>query len=167
MKENKLEKQFEFLKHVFLFKDDFMFNFYRQLFRQMDLNKPWGNSIWLTSHLQDLIMDSYPEFYERISVQVVENWKSCKDPLKACGMINIRFVLKWPSNIVIRDEHLDMYKEVFKFVMKIKWALYTLNHLYFDGKRKRLSQLFLNDLFYRIKSESRRRNKQTSNRSFQ
>lgn len=143
-----LEKQFLFLKNVFLFNDDLIFPLYRRIFQQVKIllvkfyfnapfqlnsNGAWGNNTWLTSYLQDIIMDRYPLFYKDCTVEVKNYWKLCTDPLKACKMINIHYIIRWPVNIIIRDEHMVMYGDLFQFILKIKWALYTLNHLYFAG----------------------------------
>lgn len=94
----------------------------------------WGNSVWLTSHLQDVIMDQYPNFYEDCTVQVNEMWKQCRDSLKACSLLTIQYEIKWPLSIIITEEQIIMYKEIFEIVLKLKWALYTTNHLVFGGK---------------------------------
>lgn len=77
-------------------------------------------------------MDAYPEFCDNCTVQTGENWKNCRDSLTALRLVNVRFVVKWPINIIIRTEHLEMYCEIFEFNMKIKWALHTLGHLLFS-----------------------------------
>lgn len=88
----------------------------------------------LTSYFRDQIMDVYSEFCDSCTVKTGKNWNNCRDPLSALHLINIRFVVKWPINIIIRLEHLDMYYEIFEFNMQIKWALYTLGHLLFNRK---------------------------------
>ncbi|KAJ3650794.1 hypothetical protein Zmor_016873 [Zophobas morio] len=127
-----LDKQFDFLNHIFLFSDDLIFPFYRRLFEKMNTtNANWGNSVWLTSHLQDVIMDLYPTFSDDCSVQVKDFWKQCRDSLEACTLLNVQYDIKWPLSIIITTEHIAMYKEVFHFLLKLKWALYTVNHLFF------------------------------------
>lgn len=78
-------------------------------------------------------MDVYPEFCDSCTVKTEADWKNCRDSLTALHLISIRFVVKWPINIIIRMEHLEMYYEIFEFNMKIKWALHTLGHLSFNG----------------------------------
>ena len=147
-----LDKQFDFLNHIFLFSDDLIFPFYRRLFEKVFLydcvfllyythvsqmnttNANWGNSVWLTSHLQDVIMDLYPTFSDDCSVQVKDFWKQCRDSLEACTLLNVQYDIKWPLSIIITTEHIAMYKEVFHFLLKLKWALYTVNHLFFTGE---------------------------------
>ncbi|XP_044260572.1 gamma-tubulin complex component 5-like isoform X2 [Tribolium madens] len=127
-----LDKQFDFLNHIFLFNDDLIFPFYRRLFEKMNLrHSNWGNSVYLTSHLQDSIMDLYPNFYEDCIVQIKDTWKQCRDSLKACSLLTLHYEIKWPLNIIITNEQIIMYKEIFEVVLQVKWALYTANHLFF------------------------------------
>ncbi|KAJ8916483.1 hypothetical protein NQ315_000125 [Exocentrus adspersus] len=127
-----LEKQFQFLRHVFLFYDDMIFPFYRRLFEKTNVkSQTWGNDIWLSAHLQDTVMDAYPEFYDTCRVQVKETWRQCLDSLDACGSISVQYEVRWPLNIVITAAQMAVYQDIFRFVMKIKWALYTVNHLVF------------------------------------
>jgi hypothetical protein len=129
-----LDKQFEFLNHIFLFWDDLIFPFYCRFFEKMYVpNSNWGNSVWLTSHLQDIIMDLYPNFYEDCTVQVKDHWKQCRDSLEACSLVSLQYKIRWPLNIVITEEHIAVYKELFQFILTVKWALYTINHLSFTG----------------------------------
>ncbi|XP_030748317.1 gamma-tubulin complex component 5-like [Sitophilus oryzae] len=128
-----LEKQFEFLKHAYLFFDDLIFPFYRRLFEKTESSdKNWANDIWLTSHLQYIFMDIYPEFYEKCSVQVKDGRSLCTDSLSVCSLINIHYDIQWPLNIIIKQEQIELYQNIFRFLLKLKWALHTLNHLVFS-----------------------------------
>ncbi|CAH1155298.1 unnamed protein product [Phaedon cochleariae] len=127
-----LEKQFQFLRHIFLFYDNMIFPFYRRLFEKIDSSdKNWANDIWLTSHLHDIVSDAYPEFHDRCTVQVGETWRTCADSLAACDVIDLQYEIQWPSNIVISGPQMALYRDVFHFVLRIKWGLYTLNRLSF------------------------------------
>lgn len=128
----KLKEHLELLKNVFLFKDDIIFPFYSRLFTLLNSGSNWGNDIWLTSHLQDIIIDYHPDLFDKCSVTVKEYWKECKDPIKACDFINIHYRIDWPVNIIINDAQLELYQDIFQFILKIKWALFTLNNLYFS-----------------------------------
>lgn len=96
--------------------------------------KNWGNDVWLTSSLQDILIDVYPDFYEKCIVQVKENWRLCPDSLETCNMVILQYTIDWPLNIIISSVQMAVYKDIFQFILKIKWGLYTLTHLYFTGK---------------------------------
>lgn len=99
-------------------------------------HKKFENDIWLTTHLHDIMIDLYPRLYERCLVKVENEGQILDDPLQACELIDIKYVVNWPVNIIIREKHLEMYSDLFRLILKVKWALYTLNHLYFNGKNK-------------------------------
>lgn len=123
---------------------------------QFDSNVTWGNEVNLTYHLHYILMDLYPDLYEKCTIHVKEKRKYCEDQLKACNMMKPQFKIDWPINIVIRNEHVERYQEIFQFVLKIKWALFTLNHLYFEGtKYASMLRTFsdFSDLFLRYSTQ--------------
>ncbi|XP_025834754.1 gamma-tubulin complex component 5-like isoform X2 [Agrilus planipennis] len=128
--DHKLDINFKFLKQLFLFDGELIFPFYRRYIEQANSNS-YINQIWLTTYLQDILMDVYPEFTDDCRVELKNNWKLVNDPLRMCTFIKIHTKVKWPINLLVHEYHLDMYHNIFLFILKIKWALYTLNHLYF------------------------------------
>ncbi|KAH1019005.1 gamma-tubulin complex component 5 [Dendroctonus ponderosae] len=132
IEEHLLEKQFQYLRHLYLFFDDIIFPFYRRLFEKNEHSrKYWSNTIWLTSHLQDIFMDMYPEFYEKCSVQVKDELALCADSNWSFNLINVNYDMPWPISIIINQQQMESYKMIFKFLLNLKWALYTVNHLMF------------------------------------
>lgn len=97
-------------------------------------NKNWGNDVWLSSALQDIIVDLYPEFYDKCAVKVKKNWKFCVESLETYNMVNMQYTVEWPLNIIITTAQMAVYQDIFQFILKLKWGLYTLTHLYFTGK---------------------------------
>ncbi|XP_076256515.1 gamma-tubulin complex component 5-like [Rhynchophorus ferrugineus] len=153
IEEHLLEKQFEFLKRVYLFYDDMIYPFYLKLFEKTESSsKNWANDIWLTSHLQDIFMDVYPEFYEKCSVQVKDGWSVCMDSLSASSLINIYYEIWWPLNIIITPEQIVLYQEIFQFLLKLKWALHTLNHLVFSDLESRHKSIKKSQKTYKASS---------------
>ncbi|KAI4454641.1 gamma tubulin complex protein [Holotrichia oblita] len=130
-----MQKHFELLRHLFLFKDDIIFPLYRRLFTQMIDHKRFDNDIWLTTQLHDIMIDLYPKFYEKCVVKISETPQILDDPLRACEMVDINYIISWPVNLIICEKHLEMYSELFRLILKVKWALYTLNHLYFHDRK--------------------------------
>lgn len=92
------------------------------------------NDVWLTSTLQDVIVDVYPDFYEKCVVQVKKNVGLRTDSLVTCNMISVQYTINWPLNIIISSAQMAVYTDIFQFILKIKWGLYTLTHLYFTGE---------------------------------
>lgn len=63
-----------------------------------------------------------------------DNWRLCPDALETCDMVSLQYSVNWPLNIIITSAQMAVYKDIFQFILKIKWSLYTLTHLYFTGK---------------------------------
>lgn len=95
----------------------------------------WGNDVWLTASLQDILLDVYPDFYEKCIVRVKDNWRLCPDSLDKCDMVSLQYNVNWPLDIIITSAQMAVYKDIFQFILKIKWGLYTLTHLYFTGTK--------------------------------
>lgn len=121
------------MRRLFLFEDDIMFPFYKKMFSQFEEGQAWGNFFWLTTNLQDVLMDYYPDFSENCRVDVAQNWRQLTNPLEAWEKVSVHFKIEWPINLIIQPKHMTKYLELFKFILKIKWALYTLNGLKFSG----------------------------------
>nr|XP_022920494.1 gamma-tubulin complex component 5-like [Onthophagus taurus] len=132
--EYRIEEHFELLNHLYLLKDGLMTSWYQRLFKQMDETSKIESSIWLTGRLQDLLMDSFPVLHEKCFVKVSQGGlrgTPIQHALNACKLIEIEYEVDWPINVVIQDYDIEMYKEVFQFILEVKWALYTLTHMFF------------------------------------
>jgi len=90
------------------------------------------NNVWLTLQLHDIFSDIYPNFYTKTSVQVKDSHVFVNS-LRACDLITINYDISWPLTIIVSPADLQQYNEAFQFVLKIKWALHTLNQLKFSG----------------------------------
>ena len=88
----------------------------------------------MTSQLQDILVDLYPTLYDKCDVAITCSWSDCVDPIKACSTFKVKYIVDWPVSMIITKEHLEMYDELFNLVLKVKWALHTLNRLNFEGK---------------------------------
>ncbi|CAH0548603.1 unnamed protein product [Brassicogethes aeneus] len=127
-----LYKEITFLWHIFLFHDDIIFPFYRKLFKKMNYSRNWGNEIWLTSNLHDVLVDTFPDFYAKCSVATQESWQQCANSLDCCRTVEIKYAVEWPNNLIVSHEQMRKYEAMFKFLLRLKWGLHTLNHLSFE-----------------------------------
>lgn len=78
-------------------------------------------------------MDYYPELYEYCRIDVSPNWRICKNPLIAWEMVSLHYKIDWPVSLIIQESQMIKYRELFQFLLKIKWAMYALNRLRFEG----------------------------------
>lgn len=88
----------------------------------------------MTLQLQDILIDLYPNLYDKCDIVIACGWSESIDPIKACSLFRVKYIVDWPVSMIITKEHLALYDELFNLVLKVKWALYTLNHLSFEGK---------------------------------
>lgn len=146
----KLFDYMDVLEKLFLFKEDIIFPFYRRFFELFNRLSSWGNNIWLSSHLQDIIIDYQPDLYERVSVLIPKYWKQINDPIKACEMLEVHFKIDWPINLIITEEQMKKYQEIFTFILLLKYALYTLNQLSFSNLVPRRDYLYVKNFYKNI-----------------
>lgn len=130
VEDHHLDKLFEFLRALFLFSDGSIFPFFQQFFKEMEyLSKnPW-RYMRLSSNLKDLISEKYPLISSNCEVTLQSSSELCEDPLDICNHLNIMVSLKWPLSVVVAEEEIKVYNSIFHFLIKLKWALHTLNGL--------------------------------------
>lgn len=97
-------------------------------------NSPWLY-MRLSSNLKDLISEKYPSISSNCQVTLRSTSEESTDPIDICDNLKINIVLKWPLSIVVATEEIEMYHSIFHFVIKLKWALYTLNNLNLKGEQ--------------------------------
>lgn len=92
----------------------------------------WNNSYFLSCILEEILSQQWPDSssYWSIIVQDV----STHQVVQAVDNITLYYATGWPINIVLNEDILTKYNEIFRFQLKLKWALWTLNNLKFVGK---------------------------------
>ncbi|XP_065172527.1 gamma-tubulin complex component 5 [Atheta coriaria] len=149
-----LAEHLAIMAKVFLFADDTIYPFYRAVFAKIESNATWGNDIWLTYDLQDVLADAHPRLHERVRVGVKPGWASMlEDPLRTCTLIDVQYSVEWPIDIIVTERCAKMYREMFYFVLKIKWALHTLNHLRYsrsEQRRRQKAPRYVRELLQRL-----------------
>ena len=91
----------------------------------------WNNSYYVTSLLEEVLSQEWPDSTSRWSITVA-NLRTTK-VLEAVNGIYLNYSAGWPVNILLNKETLDKYNTIFRFELKLKWSLWTLNTLSFDG----------------------------------
>lgn len=87
----------------------------------------WADSMELTSHLQNILHDKFGDLIKNCSIILKQNAEYCKDSLKAIALLTMTYNRDWPINIFITNEHIEKYREIFQFMLQVKWALHNLN----------------------------------------
>ena len=100
----------------------------------MESSKTWNNPHNLTSILQEVLSQEWPESSSRWSI-TVEDVRT-RQVLQATDRVTLRYTIGWPINMILDEEALDKYNALFRFQLKLKWALWTLTNLRFRDLEK-------------------------------
>ncbi|KYN21845.1 Gamma-tubulin complex component 5 [Trachymyrmex cornetzi] len=129
--EYKLQTHLKLLRFVYMMEaGDVMNKFYQILFYEIENNQMWANSYFLSCILEEIFSEYWPDTSSRWSVTVHGNI-STHQVLQAVNSITLHYTVEWPISIVLTKKVLEKYNEIFRFQLKLKWALWTLNNLRF------------------------------------
>lgn len=78
--------------------------------------------------------------------------------LQAADRITLNYSIGWPVNMVLNEDSFSKYNAVFRFQLKLKWALWTLNNLRFGDLEEKDSTAMKDKIqhFYARRLESLR-----------
>ncbi|KAJ4444150.1 hypothetical protein ANN_05939 [Periplaneta americana] len=127
-----LPLHFQMIRGVFLMEcDDIMQQFYSSLFTQVQACE--ANSFSLTIHLESCLDQRYPDFSSRFSVVVNKKIQYATTVQDAINSIKLRYAVEWPITLILNERNMEYYNAVFQFLLKIKWALFSLQKLRFSA----------------------------------
>ncbi|XP_046745496.1 gamma-tubulin complex component 5 isoform X1 [Diprion similis] len=129
--EYNLEKHLKLMRCIYMMETGHVMNrFYQQLFTEIETNATWNNPNALTNLLEEILSQEWPETSSRWSIVVGE--VRTHQVLLAVNKIMLHYAISWPMCMVLTKEALVKYNEIFRFQLKLKWALWTLDHLRFS-----------------------------------
>ncbi|XP_076247277.1 gamma-tubulin complex component 5 isoform X2 [Calliopsis andreniformis] len=149
-KEYKLESHLTLMRSVYMMEaGHIMSRFYQRLFQEIESNQMWNNSYFLSCILEEILSQWWPDSSSRWSITVCN--AHTNQVLEAVDNITLHYAIGWPMNIILNEKTLAKYNEIFRFQLKLKWALWTLNNLRFcdlEGsklmrKRNKLEQFHI------------------------
>ncbi|XP_055546235.1 gamma-tubulin complex component 5 isoform X2 [Wyeomyia smithii] len=126
-------------KVLLLEASDLMYYFYSDLFRRIEAGESWANPYLLTIQLNDILSSRFTDMTSLFTIEIVSEYKSESTTAVLDAIDQIR-VLYNPSNDLsnmINDKTMESYNCVFRFLLKIKWALCTLESLRYPECYKR------------------------------
>lgn len=97
----------------------------------------WSNPYILTVKLDGIISLKYPKMKNLFSIQFDGGNANEKIPLEAINDLTLNYVVRESIRDVIHDDALEKYNDVFRFLLQIKWAIWTLENLRFPITAKR------------------------------
>nr|XP_050845140.1 gamma-tubulin complex component 5 isoform X1 [Vespula vulgaris] len=130
MQEYKLEAHLRLMRSVYMMEAGHIMNkFYQILFHEIETNQMWNNSYFLSCILEEILSQQWPDSSSHWSIIVQD--VSTHQVVHAVDSITLYYATGWPINIVLNEDILTKYNEIFRFQLKLKWALWTLNNLKF------------------------------------
>ncbi|XP_011858715.1 PREDICTED: gamma-tubulin complex component 5 isoform X2 [Vollenhovia emeryi] len=131
IEEYKLQTHLKLLRFVYMMEAGHVMNkFYQILFHEIENNQMWANSYFLSCILEEVFSQYWSDTSSRWSITVYGNI-STHQVLQAVNSITLHYTVEWPISIVLTKKVLEKYNEIFRFQLKLKWALWTLNNLRF------------------------------------
>lgn len=124
-------------KILLLESSDLMHHFYTNLFRQIESGSDWANSYHLTVQLNAIICSRYSDI--RCQIDINSNVPiETTDVLLAIQLITIKYEVSNNLSNVITERTVALYNVAFKFLLNVKWCIWTLENLRFpDSYKKR------------------------------
>jgi hypothetical protein len=92
----------------------------------------WKNSHFVSCLLGEVLSQEWPDSSSRWSI-TISNIRTTK-VLEAVNGVTLNYAAGWPINMLLNEEALEKYNKIFRFELKLKWALWTLTTLRFSGK---------------------------------
>uniref|UniRef100_A0AAG5D3N1 Gamma-tubulin complex component n=1 Tax=Anopheles atroparvus TaxID=41427 RepID=A0AAG5D3N1_ANOAO len=127
-------------KVLLLEASDLMDYFYSNLFRRIEAGENWANPYLLTIQLNDILASRFTDMTTLFTVEVTRSAGYHLDTTAVILAIDEIRILYDPghdlSNMV-NEETMASYNSVFRFLLKVKWALGTLEMLRFPESQKK------------------------------
>ncbi|XP_014467544.1 PREDICTED: gamma-tubulin complex component 5 isoform X2 [Dinoponera quadriceps] len=132
VEEYKLQTHLKLLRFVYMMEAGHVMNkFCQVLFHEIENNQMWSNSYFLSCILEEVFSQYWPDTSLRWSITVHHSNINTRQVLQAVNNITLHYTVEWPISIMLTEKVLEKYNEIFRFQLKLKWALWTLNNLRF------------------------------------
>ncbi|XP_039429506.1 gamma-tubulin complex component 5-like [Culex pipiens pallens] len=125
-------------KVLLLEASDLMYYFYNDLFRRIEAGESWANPYLLTIQLNDILASRFNDMTSLFTIEIVPEHKA--ETTTVLDAIDKLRILYDPGNDLsnmINEEAMASYNCLFRFLLKVKWALCTLESLRFPECYKR------------------------------
>ncbi|XP_011188868.2 gamma-tubulin complex component 5 [Zeugodacus cucurbitae] len=138
-------EEFDILKHLrnirkiyLLEASDIMHQFYSKLFKQIESGEGWANAFLLTTQLDDIICAKFSDMSSLFRVEIYSAYRSRTVKVhEAVDELSLSYNLSTELAHMIKPTDLEAYNKVFRFLLKVKWGLTTLENLQFPRAHKR------------------------------
>ncbi|CAG5101763.1 Similar to TUBGCP5: Gamma-tubulin complex component 5 (Fragment) (Macaca fascicularis) [Cotesia congregata] len=152
--EYKLERHLKLMRSIYMMeRGHVMRKFYQLMFQEIETGNlatyrinPYGD---LTNILEQVLSDEWRDSssQNRWSITIVpsDGGNTTRQVIQAIENTTLDYSVDWPINMVLAEPVLVKYNEIFRFQLKLKWALWTLNNLLFtdlEGSSEDMKDFF-------------------------
>ncbi|XP_059482044.1 gamma-tubulin complex component 5-like isoform X2 [Neocloeon triangulifer] len=100
----------------------------------------WANWVLLTNKLQVCLSDLHLDWSHLFSIQVATDYTANAISeitegfplMQLINRLSLNYLMKWPTNLVLTEANMQLYNNVFRFFLKIKCALSSLQRICLD-----------------------------------
>eukprot|EP00039_Didymoeca_costata_P003677 m.69062 g.69062 ORF g.69062 m.69062 type:complete len:958 (+) comp12025_c0_seq1:199-3072(+) len=121
------------LQDYFLFASgEVMHSVLCQIFEKSFSNKAWWDVASLSAILNSVLREQGKSHLSScLTLNLKENVKGKprSQGLSLFEYLTLNYELKWPISLVVSSRAMEIYKEVFSFLVKIKWAKWNLDEI--------------------------------------
>eukprot|EP00111_Clytia_hemisphaerica_P000114 TCONS_00000263-protein len=132
------KKEMKFLDHLAVMKNFFlmqatgeMYEFYTDIFEKAKHGRYWRDMSYLNIVLQDALQVNYPKLMGNLTVDYYSSKNNLSNAQLFDGL-SLHYKVPWPVSIVLDQHAEDKYNEVFRFLFKVKRAIWVLEQLRFQ-----------------------------------
>ncbi|XP_057309578.1 gamma-tubulin complex component 5-like [Hydractinia symbiolongicarpus] len=130
------KKEWDLFKHLEVMENFFlmeaggtMHTFYSEIFQKGKRKEFWQDMPYLNIVMQDSLQINYPHLMGSLTVTIETPDYNNNANLFDC--ISLHYKAPWPVTIILDNETEQKYNQIFKFLMKIKRAIWALEQLRF------------------------------------
>nr|XP_029727882.1 gamma-tubulin complex component 5-like [Aedes albopictus] len=118
-------------KVLLLEASDLMYYFYSDLFRRIEAGDNWANPYLLTIQLNDILASRFTDMTSLFTIEILTEYKSETTTVVLDAIDKVRILYNPSQDLsnMINEQTMASYNCVFRFLLKVKWALHTLESL--------------------------------------
>ncbi|XP_044018386.1 gamma-tubulin complex component 5 isoform X2 [Aphidius gifuensis] len=131
--EYKLEHHLKLMRSIYMMEREHVMKkfFQQEMFYAIEnhssITNPYSMRIFMEEVLPDEWRDSKSDNHWSMTINDIRT----RQVLQAVDGTVLHYSINWPVNMVLTDDTLEKYNTIFKFQLKLKWAVWTLSDLRF------------------------------------
>ncbi|KAI5750362.1 hypothetical protein M8J76_015096 [Diaphorina citri] len=108
---------------------------YKYILHSIESDLGWRNEFHLTQMLEECLDSEFPQFSSLFSISIADDstdLTSSPHVLQVIDLITINFKVGLPVDLILTAECMAKYNTIFRFILKMKWALSSVQSLHFQ-----------------------------------